>query len=345
MADLAQQGPDEWAFGLEALSLMRDRVVDTGTKKRASVQRLVDEALAGLMDCSPQRITWETRGDLGAPQPDEQVLVIDGLGFPPEGEASTARLMDRAAALGWRHLVVYNWRGGRFAASGLGEESAGIRVDLYGDVGDYAASGLDVAEVHIHGDAQDQVGQIMRRGKLVIHGDVGQTFLYGAKGGAIYVRGSAAGRPQINAVGRPRAVINGTCLDYLAESFMAGAPLNGGGFVILNAVEIAEDGSLQPMETPYPGGNLLSLASGGAIYVRDPHHKLLEDQLNGSAFFTLTDADWALIEPYLRENERLFGITLDDLLTVDGQQRAPHAVYRKVAVAEANAVLVETENR
>ena len=31
-----------------------------------------------------------------------------------------------------------------------------------------------------------------------------------------------------NATGKPRVVINGTCLDYLAESFMAGAPLNGG---------------------------------------------------------------------------------------------------------------------
>jgi len=48
--------------------------------------------------------------------------------------------------------------------------------------------------------------------------------------------GSVAGRPLINAVGKPRAVINGTCLDYLAESFMAGDPLDGGGFVILNGV-------------------------------------------------------------------------------------------------------------
>jgi len=75
----------------------------------------------------------------------------------------------------------------------------------------------------VHGDAQDQVGQILKSGRLVIHGDVGQTFLYGAKGGRIFVLGSAAGRALINAVGRPRAVINGTCLDYLAESFMAGA--------------------------------------------------------------------------------------------------------------------------
>ena len=104
-----------------------------------------------------------------------------------------------------------------------------MRLDIYGDAGDYLGSGLDGAHIFVHGDAQDQVGQILKRGRLVIHGDVRQTFLYGAKGGEIFVLGSAAGRPLINAVGRPRAVINGTCLDYLAESFMAGDPLNGGG--------------------------------------------------------------------------------------------------------------------
>ena len=41
--------------------------------------------------------------------------------------------------------------------------------------------------------------------------------------------------------------------------------------------------------------------------------------------------DWKLIAPYLEENERLFGIRIDrDLLTVDGVQRSPAQVYRKV---------------
>jgi glutamate synthase domain-containing protein 3 len=193
-------------------------------------------------------------------------------------------------------------------------------------------SGLDGAAVHVHGDAQDQVGQILKSGNLVIHGDVGQTFLYGAKGGEIFVLGSAAGRPLINAVGKPRAVINGTCLDYMAESFMAGDPLNGGGFVILNGVTFGPHGALVELETPYPGGNLFSLASGGAIYLRDPYGKVDEDQLNGGRFASLADADWELIAPYLMKNERLFGVTVDALLTVNGQRRAPREVYRKVEV-------------
>jgi FMN-dependent NADH-azoreductase len=122
---------------------------------------------------------------------------------------------------------------------------------------------------------------------------------------------------------------------------MAGDPLNGGGFVILNGITFGENGEMHDLETPYPGGNLFSLASGGAIYVRDPHHRVAEDQLNGGSFGVLTAADWELIEPYLRENERLFGIEVDALLMVDGIRCAPAEMYRKVGVKDTAAVLVE----
>jgi len=185
--------------------------------------------------------------------------------------------------------------------------------------------------------AQDQLGQIIKEGKLVIHGDTGQTFLYGAKGGSVFVLGNAAGRPLINSVGRPKVVINGTCLDFLAESFMAGDPFAGGGFVILNGITFDDKGGVVDLKEPYPGGNLFSLASGGAIYVRDPRKYLVRQQLNGGNFFRMTDQDWETILPYLQENERLFGITVDDLLTVDGKLRRPSEVYRKVAPAKLSA--------
>jgi hypothetical protein len=92
------------------------------------------------------------------------------------------------------------------------------------------------------------------------------------------------------------------------------------------------------METPYPGGNLFSLASGGAIYLRDPHRQVGEDQLNGGRFARLSEADWTLIRSYLVENEQLFGIELPTLLTVDGKERSPAQVYRKVE-AQPLAVL------
>lgn len=359
----SSKGREEWHFGLDLLNLLHDRRYPLGEKKRASLVSLVDEALEKLFGLAPplnenvkaqgrsgqadlgvRRLTWDTRGTLRAPLEGESSLVLDTLGFPPEGENSAARVLACAYKLGWRHFITFNWRGGRFAGCGLGGRTDGTVIHLYGDVGDYAASGLDGAEFHIHGDGQDQLGQILKRGKLVIHGDVGQTFLYGAKGGEVYVLGSAAGRPLINAVGSPRVVINGTCLDYLAESFMAGDPLNGGGFAILNGVAFEDGGRLVELESPYPGGNLFSLASGGAIYLRDPYQKVGSSQLNGGAFTELSQKDWELIEPYLRENERLFDIRVKDLLTVDGEQRPPEFVYRKVQVV-GSSLLAEAQNR
>jgi hypothetical protein len=282
--------------------------------------------------CLYQRVDFHSIQALRSPKPGEQVLVVDASNFPSEGEQSTARLLCQAHALGWRSFIAFDWRGGRFAGCGLGPDTEDVRIDLYGDCGDYLGSGLDGAQIYLHGDAQDQVGQILKRGRLVIYGDVGQTFLYGAKGGEIFVQGSAAGRPLINAVGCPRAVINGTCLDYLAESFMAGDPLNGGGFAILNGVAFDEAGRLVELDTPYPGGNLFSLASGGAIYLRDPRQKLDEDQLNGGQFAPLAQADWRLIEPYLLKNQAFFGVRMEDLLRVDGELQPPEMVYRKVEV-------------
>src|SRR5260370_24178385 len=94
--------------------------------------------------------------------------------------------------------------------------------------------------------------------------------MYAAEGGEVYVLGNAAGRPLINAGGRPRVVINGTCLDYLAESFMAGDAYNGGGFVVVNGLKPSFDGRFVEQEYTYPGGNLFSLASGGAVFSRAP---------------------------------------------------------------------------
>jgi len=341
------------ALGIEALTLAIDRRYPTGGKKRSSLLTILRNGLEQVFRRQPLldderasshvRITWESRERLRGPRPAETTLLIDARSFAPEAENCDAALAVRAYQLGWRHLVHYNTRGTRFHGVGFGPGTKGLRIDCYDNPGDYLGSGMDGLELHVHGNAQDQLCQISKRGKLVVYGDVGQTFLYGAKGGEIYVLGNAAGRPMINAVGSPRVVINGTALDFLAESFMAGDPHNGGGLAIVNGLAYDQYGKLNPLELPYPGSNLLSLASGGAIYVRDPHNTLVEEQLNGGAFRPLATADWRLILPYLEENERLFGIRIDrHLLTVDGILASPSIVYRKVMPrrdAEAEAAL------
>lgn len=313
--------------------LRRSRITDKALEAVNLVLRAVPRApLTGdgftLVDRSNR--TEIPAGDGGG------TLVADCRGFPMEGEEGVSFVIREAFAKGWRHVVVIDSHGQRFFGCGLGQDSKGMRIEAYATPGDYLASGLSGATVEVHGNAQDQLGQIFASGKLVVHGDVGQTFMYGAKGGEAYVMGNAAGRPLINAVGRPRVVINGTCLDYLAESFMAGDPLNGGGFVVLNGITFDTSGRPVDLPTPYPGSNLFSLASGGAIYVRDPERKVTADQLNGGRFGRMTDEDWGTILPYLLENERLFGVPVEGYLLRRGERAArPTEVYRKIEPSSA----------
>ena len=325
---------------IELLTLLLDRMYHTGSKKRSSMLELIESCLYEVFSSFPtlaeegegryRLITRKETSSLRTPKGIEQILVCRAVGFPSEGPRSLAEVLVNIMKQGWKQVILYDLRGHRFIGCGLGRETAGFRVDVYGSSGDYLGSGLDGAEIRVHGWSQDQVANIMKLGKLVIYGDTGQTFMYGAKGGDVYVLGNAAGRPLINAVGRPHVVINGTCLDYLAESFMAGDPLKGGGFVVVNGMKYDQDGSLVELDTPYPGGNLFSLASGGALYIRDPHKKVGVEQLNGGNFADLSERDWGLILPYLEENERLFGISVDALLSVNGKRRNAQDIFRKI---------------
>jgi glutamate synthase domain-containing protein 1/glutamate synthase domain-containing protein 3 len=330
---------------LEVLTRLVDRRVGVGNKKRSAVVSIAEQGLARVLGRvrtgAFAGYAWADRDTPPAtPAKPGQILVIDAGGFAPDGPGSVARAIVDGAALGFSRLIVTGTRGHRFIGCGLGA-GARLRIDVYGSPGDYLASGVDGCEVVVHASGQDQLAQIMKDGRLVVHGDVGQTFGYAAKGGQVFVLGNAAGRPLINAVGRPRVVINGTCLDYLAESFMAGDPHNGGGFVVLNGLRFNEDGEIVDLDTPYPGSNLFSLASGGAIFVRDPRRALGEDQLNGGAFAEFATEDWQLIRPLLEENERLFGIPVTRLLSIDGAPLPPGRTYRKIQPAGHEALQPE----
>ena len=338
----ALKGDAHFEVALEAMTNLIDRRYPTLDKKHRSVLQMLNQTLENILHGFPsletenekgkyRLIDWESRQFFREPVYHEKVLIIDASLFPPEGNHCDSRLLAEAFKKGWRRFIVFGFKGQRFHGCGLGPDTGGVRIDIFASSGDYLGSGIDGLSIYVHGNAQDQLGQIMKSGKMVIYGDTGQTFMYGAKGGEVYVMGNAAGRPLINAVGRPRVVINGTCLDYLAESFMAGDPHNGGGFVILNGMEFDINGNSRPQPTPYPGSNLFSLASGGAIYIRDPFQTVDEQQLNGGEIVGLDGRDWELILPFLKENEHLFGISIEDhLLIVDGEKKSPLEVYRKV---------------
>ncbi|UCE41348.1 MAG: glutamate synthase [Candidatus Aminicenantes bacterium] len=327
---------------LEKLTLLLDRRWDPGEGQQTFQIAAIEQSIRDILDSVPPpgknnkagmiRLDGSSAWESPLPKPGQSMdtMVIDAGIFPNDGPNAVSRAIASAHAQGWRKFILYRCRGDRFIGCGLGSNTDDVRIDVYGSSGDYLGSGLDGAQLYVHGDAQDQVGQILKSGKIVIFGNVGQTFLYGAKGGEAFVMGSAAGRPLINAVGRIRAIINGTCLDYCAESFMAGEQ-TGGGFVIINGLTYDTRGEVIGLEMKYPGNNLFSLASGGACYLNDPYQTVTENQLNGAEFISFRQEDWNMILPYLEENERLFGINIrHDLLMVDGVLKWPEEVFRKI---------------
>jgi len=346
---VATAKPDQRSARIELLKLLLDRRYDVGSLRPSLWLDSVETDLMRLLGaaasnpCS-QFVGQRTPRIRPEPEGDAQTIIIDARPYPIEGVDSLAREIVAMHKIGWRRFVISHCRGHRFIGNGLGPGTADVRIDVFGAAGDYLGSGNDGATIHMHGNGQDQIGQIHGNGSLVVHGDVGQCYGYGAKGGELFVRGNAAGRPMINSVGSPKVVINGTALDYLAESFMAGDPLdeaNPGGFVIVNGIEHLPDGKIVDLNTPYPGGNLFSLSSGGAIYVRDPHQRLSESQLNGGEFVPLGDADWNIIRPLLEKNEKHFGIPLSRLLTIEGETRSPLSTYRKIIPLKNKALSVE----
>jgi hypothetical protein len=162
---------------ISALTLLNDRRFNTGAIKRSSLQHVIKIALDGIFDATPMitettnsgfcRINFATREQLRAPHGHEKILVIDAEHFEPEGDLCDAVMMVKAFKLGWKQFVVYKYRGQRFTGCGFGPATKGVRIDIYGASGDYIASGIDGMEIYLHGNAQDQLGQIMKEGKLL----------------------------------------------------------------------------------------------------------------------------------------------------------------------------------
>jgi glutamate synthase domain-containing protein 1/glutamate synthase domain-containing protein 3 len=346
MKKYADRGDEERTVIIETITLLIDRRYDTGGKRRSDIVSLLEEKLFNIFDSASSGsnvngsyclINFKERKDLKSPTRLGQTLIVDASEFQPEGEGGTCQFLEGACELGWKNFIAYNFRGQRNFGAGLVARDK-IRIDVYGRVGDCLAAFADGPEFYVHESAQDSVAYCFKSGKLVIFGDAGKAFEYGAKGGVTFILGDLIDRPLINAVGSATAVINGSCKDYMGESCMAAR-----GFTILNGITFDDHGKITEQETPYQGGNLFPLAAAGAVYLRDPRETVGEDQLNGGRISTISEEDWGKILPLLKENEKLFGIKVEDLLSVEGVVRKPECVYRKVLPVEI-AALAKYEN-
>jgi glutamate synthase domain-containing protein 3 len=144
--------------------------------------------------------------------------------------------------------------------------------------------------VIVHGDAQNDMSKILHSGTVVVHGLAGNTGLYGAKGGEVFVRKSTGIRWVINSVSSPsgpglKVFIIGAPMEYLAESLM-------GGTVVVMGLDWNEKGELMRMLRPFPGNSILAGASAGKVILYDPFNQVEPAQYSSSVEIGFLPADW-----------------------------------------------------
>ena len=261
--------------------------------------------------------------------------------------ATTARpaCMRKAYHLGWRRFIVYRLRGQRFNGVGLGPDTDGVRIDLYGSSGDYLASGVDGLDAprprQRPGPGRPdhearQAGHPRRRGPDVHVRRQGRRGLRPGqrrRPAAHQRRGPPARGHQRHVPGLPGRVVHG-------RRPAATAAASSSSTASSSTPTAAS--CRRPCRTPAATCSRWPRAGPSTSATRTGRSSSGNSTAASSS--DLSDKDWRLIRPYLEENERLFGITVDDLLTVDGEVREPAEVYRKISAVKLQ-VLAGTEKK
>ncbi len=295
-------------LAIAALTLIRDRMqgIDVGadTKKRALLIQMVNEGLNAAFDEIEiinkgqsgrkfHRVTRFCYRDIPTCSDDRQVLVVDASGFPAEGHDSLARALIGAYEKGWHKFIVYKITGQRYLGTGFGPNTQGLELHLYGSPGQDIGNSLMGGTVHVHADAQSDMAKIIHSGTVVVHGLAGNTGVYGAKGGEIFVRDNVGTRWVINSVSSPtgpglKVVIVGSAMEYLAESLM-------GGMVLMLGLEWDEQGVLRRKYLPFAGNSILAGASAGKVIIYDPDDRITKAQFANALDVGFLSEDWVAV--------------------------------------------------
>lgn len=293
---------------IEALTLLRDRMqsidVGAGLKKRASLIQMVNEGLNAAFDEIEiinkgvsgrrfHRVTHFCYRNVSTCADDKHVLVVDASGFPQEGHDSLARMLIGAYEKGWRKFMVYKATGQRYLGVGFGPNTQQLELHLYGSPGQDIGNSLMGGTVHVHADAQNDMAKIIHSGTVVVHGLAGNTGIYGAKGGEIFVRDNVGTRWVINSVSSPvgpglKVVIVGSAMEYLAESLM-------GGMVLMLGLEWDEQGVLRRKYLPFAGNSILAGASSGKVIIYDPDDRITQTQFANAIDVGFLSEDWVAV--------------------------------------------------
>ena len=196
-------------------------------------------------------------------------------------------------------IELLNINGQRYIGDGI---QAKCRIDIFGVPGNDLAAFMDGADVHVHNNAQDAVGNTLNSGRIVIDGDAGDVVGYGMRGGSILVRGDVGYRVGIHMKEQPNRkpllVVGGTAADFLVE-YMAGGTL----------IVLGLNGRRPTTVGDYCGTGM----HGGTLYLHgeiDPTHIATKFVARRPA----DEADMKAITPALREFCELFDHDFDALI-------------------------------
>ncbi|MCG8608117.1 glutamate synthase-related protein [bacterium] len=295
---------------IETLTIIKDRIqsVDVGSgahaKKRASLMQMLTDELETIFDHIPLiqegsparkyfRVNMNNLSKISESRDRQRVLVVDATGFEPEGHHSLARALVQAYSNGWRKFIVYKTTGQRYLGVGFGPYSHEMEMHIYGSPGQDIGNSMMGGTIHVHADAQNDMAKILHSGTVVVHGLAGNTGLYGAKGGEIFIRDSVGTRWVINSVSSPagpglKVVIVGSAMEYLTESLM-------GGMVLMLGLEWDRTGILRRKYLPFSGNSILAGASAGKVIIYDPDARIEKQQYDGAVDIGFLSRDWVAV--------------------------------------------------
>jgi hypothetical protein len=128
---------NSWEELISLISLLIDRRYQTANLRRSSLLTLFDQSLTRVIEIIKRNpipeYTYHAFGkELPLPESDFQTIILDSRGYEPEGESSLAREIHRLADRGFKRYLIAHTRGHRFIGSGLGPDTEGIRIDVFG---------------------------------------------------------------------------------------------------------------------------------------------------------------------------------------------------------------------
>ncbi len=204
-------------------------------------------------------------------------------------------------------IIIEKCYGERFIGAGASNKT--ITID--GTPGNALGAYLDGATIIVNGNAQDAVGDTMNDGKIIVFGNAGDTLGYAMRGGKILVKGNSGYRTGIHMKEykgkKPVIVVGGSTGSFLGE-YLAG------GLIIVLGLDTDD----------FPAGYFTGTGMhGGEIYIRSlkPPKNLPPQVLKSEA----DESDIKRIEEHLLEFSRLFGVSMDEILSRPFYRLTPNA--------------------